>query len=122
MHDGTFVSSASLEETTSETEEEAEKLPILTGVQKRENISTAPYDTWFGPTYSVYAADKETLDILKPLLKDVKIKIFMGTWCEDSQREVPQFFKILDEFIGVRGPFSFELFQCFDKIYNWDQS
>lgn len=87
---------ATTEETNSETEEEAEKLPILTGVQKRENIATAPYDTWFGPTYSVYAADKETLDTLKPLLKDVKIKIFMGTWCEDSQREVPNFYKIVD--------------------------
>ena len=68
------------EEIVSETEEEAEKLPILTGIQKRETIATAPYDTWFGPTYSMYPADKETLDALKPLLKDVKIKIFMGTW------------------------------------------
>ncbi|WP_046757278.1 thioredoxin family protein [Kordia jejudonensis] len=87
---------ATTEETESETEEEGEKLPILTGVQIRETIATAPYDVWFGPTYAVYSADKETLDAIKPLTKDVKIKIFMGTWCEDSQREVPQFYKITD--------------------------
>ena len=33
---------------------------------------------------------------IKPLLKDVKIKAVMGTWCGDSRREVPQFYKILD--------------------------
>lgn len=82
--------------THSETEEEEEKLPILTGVQTREAISKAPYDSWFGTNYAVYSADKETLDKVQSLLKDVKIKIFMGTWCEDSQREIPNFYKIVD--------------------------
>ncbi|MFZ0452215.1 MAG: thioredoxin family protein, partial [Ignavibacteriaceae bacterium] len=27
---------------------------------------------------------------------DVNIEIVMGTWCSDSRREVPRFFKILD--------------------------
>lgn len=79
-----------------EAEEEEEKLPILTGVQTREAISDAPYDSWFGPNYSTYPVDKEVAEQVKPLLKDVKVKIFMGTWCEDSQREVPQFYRILD--------------------------
>ncbi|WP_430409860.1 thioredoxin family protein [Kordia sp.] len=87
---------ATTEEATSETEESAEKLPILTGIQSREAIATAPYDSWFGATYAVYSVDKETLDTVKPLTNDVKIKIFMGTWCEDSQREVPHFYKIAD--------------------------
>lgn len=88
---------ATTEETSSETESEAEKLPILTGIQIRETIATAPYDSWFSPTYAIYTTDKETLDAIQPLLKDVKVKVFMGTWCEDSQREVPQFYKIIDE-------------------------
>ncbi|WP_298418237.1 thioredoxin family protein [uncultured Kordia sp.] len=87
---------ATTEETTSEAEESAEKLPILTGVQSRKAIASAPYDSWFGTTYAVYAADKETLDAVKPLTNGVKVKIFMGTWCEDSQREVPHFYKIVD--------------------------
>lgn len=87
---------ATTEEVTSETEEEEEKLPILTGIQTREAISSAPYDSWFGTTYAVYSADKETLDAIKPLTKDVTIKVFMGTWCEDSQREVPHLYKITD--------------------------
>ncbi|EDP95552.1 thioredoxin family protein [Kordia algicida OT-1] len=79
-----------------ETEEEEKKLPILTGVQTRTAISKIPYDSWFGPNYSTYPVDKEVAFLVKPLLKDVKVKLFMGTWCEDSQREVPQFFRIID--------------------------
>ena len=33
---------------------------------------------------------------LKSLLSNVKIKIFIGTWCEDSVREIPYLFKILN--------------------------
>ncbi len=68
----------------------------MTGVQTRKAISEAPYDTWFGPTYATYPADKETAEKVQPLLADVTVKVFMGTWCEDSQREVPAFFKALD--------------------------
>ena len=37
------------------------------------------------------------MEKLKPLLKDVQITVFMGTWCEDSHRDVPNLYKILDE-------------------------
>ncbi|MFT7071832.1 TlpA family protein disulfide reductase [Patiriisocius sp. Uisw_017] len=32
---------------------------------------------------------------LRKLLEGVTIKFFMGTWCEDSQREIPRLFKTL---------------------------
>jgi thiol-disulfide isomerase/thioredoxin len=92
----TTETTAATKQTDSIASEEEEKLPILTGIQTRASISAAPYDSWFAPTYSTYPADKETLDKVKPLLADVKVKVFMGTWCEDSQREVPHFYKLLD--------------------------
>ena len=33
---------------------------------------------------------------LKSLFFNIKIKIFMGTWCEDSIREIPYLFNILN--------------------------
>jgi len=30
-------------------------------------------------------------------LKDIRIKIVMGTWCGDSKDQVPRFFKVLDK-------------------------
>ena len=44
----------------------------------------------------VFSTDQTKLETIKPLLDGVRIKIFMGTWCSDSQREIPRFFKLLD--------------------------
>jgi thiol-disulfide isomerase/thioredoxin len=33
-------------------------------------------------------------------LEGVDLLVFMGTWCEDSQRELPHFYKILDH-LGI---------------------
>ena len=37
------------------------------------------------------------LEQIKPLLKGKEVTLLMGTWCEDSQREVPGMMKILAE-------------------------
>jgi len=92
----TSETTATTEQTDSIPSEDEEELPILTGVQTRKAISEAPYDTWFAPNYSTYVVDTETLEKIIPLFKGVSVKIFMGTWCSDSQREVPHFYKILD--------------------------
>ena len=39
----------------------------------------------------------ETVEKLKPLFKDIDIKIFMGTWCTDSRKEIPVFYKLMDK-------------------------
>ena len=55
---------------------------------------------WMSENFKAYKPDSITLIELKKALKGVYIKAFMGTWCEDSQREVPRFYKILKS-IGV---------------------
>jgi thiol-disulfide isomerase/thioredoxin len=69
--------------------------PILLGQINRAGLEKAPYADWFTPTYNQYKVDKESLSGLN--LKSTDMKIFLGTWCSDSQREVPRFYKILDE-------------------------
>lgn len=83
-------------ETADETLEAAED-PILLGVQNRDKLEADPYNTWFMTSYKDHTLDTETLPTVKAGLKDVRMTIFMGTWCEDSQREVPAMYKILDE-------------------------
>ncbi|QHI38551.1 hypothetical protein IMCC3317_39440 [Kordia antarctica] len=92
----TTETTATTDKNDSDEMEDEEELPILTGVQTRETISAAPYDSWFAPTYSTYPVDKEITAEIQTLFADITVKIFMGTWCEDSQREVPHFYKILD--------------------------
>ena len=51
--------------------------------------------TWFPKQYDAYHPDLNEFDSAN--LKQISIKIFMGTWCHDSKREVPRLYKILDE-------------------------
>lgn len=51
---------------------------------------------WFSHGYDEYTVDTETMNALKPYLTGVTVKVYMGTWCSDSQREVPHFFKAMD--------------------------
>lgn len=74
-----------------------EESVMLLGKANREGFQMDAFKGWFNPGYSDYKVDLETLEQLKPLLKDVTITLFMGTWCEDSQRETPHFYKILDD-------------------------
>ena len=74
-----------------------EETVILLGKSNRKGLQMDAFKEWFTTGYEDYKVDSETLEQLKPLLKDVNITIFMGTWCEDSQRETPHFYKILDE-------------------------
>ncbi len=69
----------------------------LIGIANKENFLTEPYNEWFAPNYATYETNKEVIEKLKPLLKEVTIKAFMGTWCGDSQEQTPVFYKILDE-------------------------
>ncbi len=70
---------------------------MLLGKINCKGLQEEPFKEWFTENYNGHVLDSILMDSLKPLLKDVKITTFMGTWCEDSQREVPALFKILDE-------------------------
>lgn len=69
----------------------------LIGIANKESFLAEPFNAWFTPNYDAYETDKQAIEKLKPLLKEVSIKAFMGTWCEDSQDQTPVFYKILDE-------------------------
>lgn len=95
----------SIEENTSEnTSEELNLLvpdeedggEMLLGKINREGLEGDLFEDWFAVNYQGHILDTVNVQAIKPLLKDVTLKVFMGSWCEDSQREVPALFKILD--------------------------
>ncbi len=69
----------------------------LIGVLSKEQLREAPYKGWFEAGYNAYQPNPALIKNLKPLLQEVHILIFLGTWCGDSRREVPRFLKILDK-------------------------
>ncbi len=68
----------------------------LIGITARTDFDQQPYTNWFNNYYTTYNVDQQTAKKLKKALKNVTIKAFMGTWCGDSKRETPRFYKILE--------------------------
>ena len=69
---------------------------ILLGKINKANLQVSPLTPWFNQYYQRISIDAKWTENVKPYLKGLRVKIFMGTWCEDSQREVPGFLKIID--------------------------
>lgn len=69
---------------------------MLLGNITYDRLAEAPFEEWYDLNYEGHLVDSTLIDSLKPLLKNIHIKVFMGTWCEDSQREVPALLKILE--------------------------
>ena len=65
------------------------------GLLSKSLITDHDSYTWFPKQYDAYQPDLNEFDSAN--LKQISIKIFMGTWCHDSKREVPRLYKILDE-------------------------
>ena len=68
----------------------------LVGIATKNNFLQEPYSDWFNTNYKDYNLNATIIEQLKPHLKKVTIKAFMGTWCGDSKREVPKFYKVLE--------------------------
>jgi len=60
---------------------------------------------------SEYAPDITVLEMMKSYIHaNDRVEVYMGTWCSDSQREVPKFLRILDDLrtqFGVELPVTF---------------
>lgn len=70
----------------------------LLGIATKKDFQNEPYGSeWFNDFYTYYQVDNEVLLQLQKELNGVKIKGFMGTWCDDSKREIPNFYKLLDQ-------------------------
>ncbi len=69
---------------------------MLIGLCERTSFEHDSFSHWFTKEYDEYIVSKEELDSLKELISEFDIKIVMGTWCSDSRREVPRFYKVLD--------------------------
>lgn len=77
--------------------EERSGKPMLVGVCDRSALTDSNFAWWFNSEYENYSVDTVTLRNIKNEVKDYNLTIVLGTWCGDSRREVPRFYKILDE-------------------------
>lgn len=70
---------------------------ILIGKCNINGFKQEPFNIWYTDEYSKYQVDMEALsNVAGKDMHAIKIEIVLGTWCHDSQREVPRFMKILE--------------------------
>lgn len=71
---------------------------MLIGYGNRRGLLMEPFFSWFSEEYNVYSVNKQSILGIEPEeLDGVTITMVLGTWCPDSRREVPRFYKILDQ-------------------------
>ncbi len=68
----------------------------LLGLSERSALLEEPFKDWFEANYEAYQLDMELLSKMDQAWEGISVDVFMGTWCGDSKREVPRFYKILD--------------------------
>lgn len=51
--------------------------------------------TSFDDNFQSFTLSKEDINAIKTWPSDLRVEVFFGTWCHDSEREVPRFLKML---------------------------
>jgi len=74
--------------------------PFLLGPIQIADLEKPPYSDWYTESYKAYEPNTEVMERLGKHVDGTEYVLFLGTWCEDSQREVPGMIKILDR-LGV---------------------
>ena len=69
----------------------------LIGVCNRAGLQAEPFNEWYEKYYTAYQPDVKIISKGKSKMKGVEVLAFLGTWCGDSKRGVPQFYKVMDE-------------------------
>jgi tetratricopeptide (TPR) repeat protein len=73
-----------------------EKNKILYGVCTKDSLTVEPFGKWFNTNYDTYQPNAAIItNLKKQSFEKISVKIFFGTWCGDSKREVPRFLKLL---------------------------
>lgn len=70
--------------------------PYLLGKIDKTGLTSNNYNNWFLSQFNDYQLNDTVISKISKNLSKYKIVAFMGTWCGDSRREVPRFYKILE--------------------------
>jgi len=70
--------------------------PMLFGKTTKTGLQQEPFNTWFSKNYDDYQHNEKIVKAIKNDLKNYTIKAFYGTWCGDSKKELPRFYKLIE--------------------------
>ena len=68
----------------------------LIGYIGKSDFLKGKHKDWFLKNYEDYHPNQKIVQKIKKNIKNVSIKAFIGSWCHDSKRELPRFYKIME--------------------------
>jgi tetratricopeptide (TPR) repeat protein len=92
--------------------------PKLLGTVSEDALRKEPYASWFLKNYDDYHPNQDIIIQLKNYpLSIFKVKIFFGTWCGDTKREMPRMMKVFDQIGFPKENITFIALDNDDKNY-----
>ena len=75
------------------------KKEVLIGYCTKEGLFEHGFNKYFDKYYESYQFVPEYIDAINTILDGIQIVVIMADWCEDSHREIPRFYKIMDHLV-----------------------
>jgi len=69
---------------------------VLCGYCNKDGLLSGGFREHYMNYFEAYSPDSLVIGRLKNLLPGISITVILGTWCSDSQEQVPAFYKIID--------------------------
>lgn len=70
---------------------------VLVGCCTPEALQDNEFGLHYQTEYGAYEVNMEVIPSIKDKYQNTRLTIIMGTWCHDSQIQVPRFFKVMDQ-------------------------
>jgi thiol-disulfide isomerase/thioredoxin len=72
--------------------------PKLLGNCTLQQLEKEPYATWYTKNFAAYEPNSEVVNAIKKANPSkYSVKVFFGSWCGDSKRELPKMTKLLEK-------------------------
>lgn len=91
-----FFCALSFSQTVNQQVKDSEGKVKLLGIINKEGLTKKPFKEWFNKNHDDYLVNDRVIEKLEDSLNNYTIKVFLGTWCGDSKREVPRFYSVLE--------------------------
>ena len=70
---------------------------VLIDLCDKNGLESGEFGTYFTPEYEAYEANDSLIRLIGQKINDYQITVVFGSWCSDSQEQLPRFYKILDK-------------------------
>ena len=70
---------------------------IMIGYCNQNGFEKGVFADFFNPGFEKYNPSNKYIERLRPMIGEVEFTVVLGTWCSDSQLQVPHFYKVLKE-------------------------